>query len=570
MMSALLLLLVIGGVVAVMAARKGGTRVETPGASGLGVRQLFQYPVLYGLLVVAAMGLSGLLGRLFENDLLVAGDEAALARDLAFSVVGGPLLVAVALWSRRLLKADPDERRSFAWACYVTAASLTSLLLAMTGLSQVLRWAVGLDEFSGFALAQALVWATGWAAHFRVLLRTVPPARAGVHHLLGSLVGLVVAATGLVQLLTGALRILLGLDGGDAVLAGSGNPMLKGLVTLAVAAPVWLVYWVWTASTLERDPLWLAYALLAGVGGGLVTAIVSASMLLYSVLVWLVGKPGPVEAAEHFSGAPGAAATLAVGVLVWWYHQAVLGSGGPQARSEVRRVYEYLMAGIGLLAAAGGLITVLAALVEAATGTTLVGNNAINTLLAAFTLLAVGSPVWWLFWKKAQAAARQAPVIELTSPTRRAYLFVLLGVGGVAAVIALIVAVYMLFQDFVAGTLDGETLRRMRFPTGVLITTAAVAAYHWTVYRADRAQAPEPLGSHGPRYVLLVGPADERIAQAVARRTHGRVQSWTRTDDAPAGWAVDEVMAALEGTAADEVVVLAGSMGPLVIPVHRG
>lgn len=568
-MSVVLLLLVIGAVVAVITVHKGGTRVDTPGASGLGVRQLFQYTVLYGLLVVAAVGLSGLLGRLFENDLLVAGAEAALARDLAFTVVGGPLFVVVALWSRRLLHADADERRSFAWACYATAASLTSLLLAMTGMNEVLRGVVGLDDFSGPALAQTVVWATIWVVHFRVLLRTVPPARARVHHLLGSLVGLVVAATGLVQLLTGALRVLLGMDGGVAVLAGSGSPMLQGLVTIAVAAPVWIVYWVRTASTLERDPLWLAYALLAGVGGGLVTAIVSASTLLYSVLVWLVGKPGPVEAAEHFSGAPGAAATTAVGVLVWWYHQAVLGSAAPQGRSEVRRVYEYLMAGIGLLAAAGGLITVLAALVEAATGTTLVGNNAINTLLAAATLLAVGSPVWWLFWTKAQAAAHQAPVTELASPTRRAYLFVLLGVGGVAAVIALLVAVYLLFQDFVAGTVDEETLRSMRFPTGVLITTAAVAAYHWTVYRTDREHAPEPPRTRGPRYVLLVGPSDERVAREVARHTQGRVQSWTRTDDAP-GWSVDEVMAALDGTAADEVVVLAGAEGLLVVPVHRG
>jgi hypothetical protein len=390
-----------------------------------------------------------------------------------------------------------------------------------------------------------------------------------VHHLIGSLVGLVAAATGLGQLLAGALRVLLGLDGGDSVLAVGGSPMLQGLVTLVVAAPVWVVYWVRTASRLAGDPLWLCYVLLVGVGGGLVTAIVSASTLLYSVLVWLVGEPGPVEATEHFSGAPSATAATAVGVLVWWYHQAVLEEGGAQVRTEVRRVYEYLMAGIGLVAAAGGLITVLAALVEAVTGTALVGGSAINTVLAAVTLLAVGGPVWWFHWQQAQGAARRDPVAELASPTRRVYLFLLLGVGGVAAVIALIVGMYLLFQDFVAGTLDEETLRSMRFSIGVLLTTATVAAYHGAVYRSDREHAPEAVEGHGPRFVLLVGPADEEIAHAVARRTHGRVQAWSRTDDGLAPWSVEEVMAALEGATADEVIVLAGPGGLSAIPVRR-
>ena len=568
-MIALLLLAVVVVLVVVLVVRRPRGPSAGAGLEGHAVRRAFQYLLLLGLLVVSAVGLSGLLGRLLEGDLMVAGDEAALARDLAFTVVGGPLLAGVALWSRRTLAADPGERRSLVWAAYVTAACLLAVLVTMTGASEVLRWAVGLVDFSGFALAQALVWGVVWGTHWWVEARTSPPERSRVHHLLGSLIGLVAAASGLGRLLAGALRTLVGLDGVDAVLAVGGSPMLQGLVTLVVAAPVWLAYWERTASRQERDTPWLAYVLLVGVAGGLVTAIVAASVLLHTVLVWLVGDPGPVSAAEHFSGAPGATAATAVGVLVWWYHHAVLESGGLPERTEVRRVYEYLMAGIGLLAAAGGLITVLAALVEAATGTTLVGAGATNTLLAAFTLLVVGGPVWWVYWHQAQEAVREAPATETASPTRRVYLFVLFGVGGVAAVVALIVGMYLLFQDFVSGTLGEQTLRSMRFPIGVLLTTAAVAAYHWTVYRADRAQVPEAVEAHGPRYVLLVGPADDTIASEVARRTHARVHAWTRTDDGLGPWSVEEVMRALEGSPADEVVVVAGPGGVSAIPVRR-
>lgn len=565
-----LLLLVLMVALVVLAVRKINAREGGGPSEGHTLRRFFQYLLLYGLLVVVAIGLTGLLGRLLEWHVLVTADRTELARNLAFTVVGLSLFVGVALWSRRQLAEDPDEARSLGWAFYITAASLTALVMAMTGLGRVLQWATGLEDYTGRGLAQFLVWGGFWGIHWWIDTHITPRGHARVHHLVGSLIGLATAATGLAGLLAGALRALLGWDA--AALAGSGSPMLRGLVTLAVGAPVWFVYWARTAARDQRDPLWLAYVLLAGVGGGLVTAIASTSTLVYSVLVWLVGEPRSTNAAEHFAGAPAAAAAAVVGVLVWWYHQAVLKEAGAEARTEVRRVYEYLMAGIGLLAAAGGLTTVIVALIEAVTGTArvFVGGSTLNTLLAAATLLSVGGPVWWLYWRRIQAATRAAPVDELASATRRIYLVILFGLGGVTAVIALLVGVYLLFADVVDGTLGAETLRRMRFSIGLLVTTAATAAYHWSVYRADREQLPAAAEAHGPRFVLLVGPADPEIAREVARRTHGRVQAWSRTDDGAAAWSADEVMMALGETPAAEVIVLSDDGGLRAIPVVRG
>ena len=565
-----LLFLVLVVALVVLAVRKANARAGRTATSDVTtLRRVFQYLLLYGLLVIVALGISGLLGRLLETDVLVTGDESALARDLTFTLVGGPLFVAVALWSRRRLAEDADEARSFGWAAYVTLASLTSLVVAMTGLDRVLTWVTGLEEYDGRALARLLVWGGLWAAHWWIDTRTTPREHARVHHLGGSLLGLVTAATGLGGLLSGALRVMLGLDGGTVIATG-GSPMREGLVTLAVGAPVWVVYWVRTAARDERTPLWLAYVLLVGVAGGLVTAIVAASTLLYQVLVWLVGDPGSATAAEHFDDAPTAAAATVVGVLAWWYHRTVLRAGAGEARTEVRRVYEYLMAGTGLLAASAGLVMVVAAMVGAAAGSAFIGGDAVNTLLAAVTLLAVGGPVWWLYWRRIQAASRDAPGDEITSPTRRVYLAILFGLGGLAAVVALIVGVYLLLDDVVQGTVAAETLRRMRFPVGVLVTTAAVAAYHGAVHRSDRERMPAAVAAQGPRFVLLVGPSDREIARAVARRTHGHVQAWSLVDDGRATWSADEVMAALEGTTAEEVMVLCDEEGVRAIPVRRG
>lgn len=574
-MAAIGLLLPVLLVVLIVFAIRRATQRGTPGSApddAHAVRRFFQYLLLFGLLVIVGVGLAGLLGRLLEDDVLVHS-ESALARNLAFSVVGIPLLGVVAWWSRRRLAEDPAEARSLGWVFYATLASLTSLLLAMTGLNDVLRWATGIDDFSGAGLAGFLVWGVIWGIHWWLDARITARPQARLHHLAGSLIGLVVSAVGLGTLLAVAFRALFGLDDGVLLVAGA-DPLWPAVVTLALGAPVWVVYWVLTASRGEREPLWLAYVLLAGVGGGLVTAVVAVSTGLYSGLVWVLGEPVAADAAEHFDGAPGAAGATLVGLLVWWYHRTVLTEAGVSRRTEVRRVYEYFLAGIGLGAAAAGVTTLLMALVEAVTGTTYVGGAAVNTLLAAATLLAVGGPVWWLHWRLAQRAALAAPLAELGSPTRRIYLVLLLGIGGVAAVIALLTGVYVLFRDVVEGTYNEETVRSMRVAIGILLTAAAIAAYHGAVLRSDRehlsaagAGEGEP---RGPGFVLLIGPHDPAIAQEVARLTHGRVQAWSTDGDGLPPWSLDEVTAALGTVTGDEVVVLAERGGPRAFAVRRG
>ncbi len=536
---------------------------------GHAVRRTFQYLLLYGLVLVVASGVSGLLGRLLQNDDLLVRDTTGLALELAFTVVGGPLLAGVVLWSRQTFRRSPQEGTSLGWAFYCLAVSLTALGIAMAGLTEVLRWVVGLEDYAGGPLAQALVWGGVWGAHWRLESLHAPRRLTRAHHLAGSLIGLVTVAVGLVGLLAGALRALLGLDGG-ALLASSGSPVRHGLVILLVGAPVWLVYWVLTESREERGPLWLGYVLLAGVGGGLVTALVAGSTLLHTVLVWLVGDPRASEAVLHFDSSPTAAAAAVVGALVWWHHQSLLGPARSAPRTEVRRTYELLMAALGLAAAVTGLVMVMAGVIDLATGTAFAGGTAVNNLLAAATLVAVGAPVWWLHWSRVQGAALIDPSAELESPSRKVYLFVLFGLGAVATVIALIVGVYFVFQAVVEGTVGTETVRRMRFAVGVLIATAAVSAYHWSLYRNDRrvtAGGDEP---SGPRFVLLVGPADPRIAHEVALQTHGRVQAWSTTDGGVPAWSVEDVMTALADTTADEVVVLADEGALRTIPVRRG
>ncbi|WP_256842785.1 DUF5671 domain-containing protein [Ornithinimicrobium cryptoxanthini] len=606
MLSLLAVLLVlaipVGAVVAIVAAVRRHQEDDSaqPEDRGQTVRRLFQYAVLLGLLIVAAIGLTGLLTPLFETGETLTRSDASLARDLTFTFIGLPLFLALGRWTLTRLRTDPREVRSLGWTAYLTLATIISLLTAMTGLYGALTSLTGSGPLSGGSVATALVWTLVWALHQSLATRTTPDRRLRLVDLLGSLIGLGTAAVALVRLTAEALRQLFDLGGETIVVGTSTDGLLEAGALLLIGAVVWSHYWLSNLAPSRRDTSWLGYVLLAGVGAGLVAALAALTYLGFDVLVWLIGDTRGATAEQHFSGLPGLVGTAVVGTLGWWHHQAVLGAGRRHERTEVRRVYEYLMAGIGLVAAASGLTMVIVAIVEALAGDRdiLVGVSTVNSLLAALTLLGVGVPVWWWHWRLAQRAAVADPVEEVTSPTRRIYLVLLFGVIGVVAVIALLTGVYLLLEDVLANGFSAETLRGTRFALGILVSAGIVSAYHWTVFRGDRASAQtvEALGtgsaaqpatpaqpgapvSRGPRvevpgHVLLVGPADPAIAREVADRVGGSVQLRRRLGDDVTPWSVEEVVAAIAAARASsdpdqpsELLVLSGPDGLQVIPL---
>ncbi len=535
---------------------------------GHSVRRFFQYLLLYWLIVVSALGLSGLLGRVLEASTLVVGDKTDLARNLSFVVVGVPLYIVLAIWTRRRFTEDASEAKSFGWGFYVTMTSVTSLAVVMFALHDMVGWAVRVEDFRAPALARLIVWGAVWGLHWWVHVRSTPLASSRVHHLLGSLIALGTVVVGVDQLISGAIQRFWNF-GGDAIFLSHRDSILQGATTLIVGAPIWYLYWIRNYSKARRDPLWFIYVLLAGVGGGLLVSIVSASTVLYNVLVWYIGDAGTTEAATHFHDVPAAFGAVCVGVITWWYHHAILEEDRKAIRTEVQRVYEYLMAGIGLLAAAGGLAMILVALVETLTSSSVIsGSGATNAFLAAVTLLIVGTPVWWIFWRRISIAVRLSPEAEHASPTRRIYLFILFGVGGIVAVVTLLVGVFFIFDDIFKGSFGQETIRRIRFALSTLITTGAIAGYHWLIYRSERDLM--IAGVRGPGLVILVGPKDAELARTISKMTGGRVQSWTRKDDQAGTWSTDEVIQALEQSKDKAIILLAESNGLRLIPIEHG
>jgi len=551
-------------VVVVIVRALTGHRGGAPVSPGLMVRRFFQYVLLYGVLMVVASGLSTLGGLIGAREALV-DTSGSLARALTFILVGGPLLVVLWRWARATQAADAGETSALGWLVYVAAAALTGAGVAMGSVYAVVVGA-GRAELDVPALTQTVVWGAVWLVHLRLESRLSHPDHRQLHQLLGSLLGWVITLIGLIALLLASLDAIV--LGDVAALVTGPSDLVPAVGLLVAGVPVWSVYWWLGQRRAPATPLWFGYVLLVGVGASLVTTVSGASVAVYRVLVWAVGDLAGVSNAEWTSGTLSAVAVAVVGGLSWWYHREVVDARASKERTEVVRVHEYLLAGVALVAAAVGVALVVVAFIEAVTPTAgvLVDAPLTNSVLAALTLLVVGGPLWWVFWRRIRSAVGTDRPGESASPTRRIYLYVLFGLTGVVAIIVVLIAVYGLLEAALSGRLNGETVRDQRGALGVLVAAAALAAYHWAVYREDRRLAPsapdptltftaiaaridgpidavEPSGpTAAVDRVLLIGPPDDDLVAAVREATGAQVELWVQESGS---WNRSAVLAAI-------------------------
>jgi hypothetical protein len=568
LLSFLPLLIIIAVVVLVI--RKVSKRATSSGNTAQPVRLFFQYSLAFGLFMIVTVGLAGLLSRALDVSNIVNADQSSLASNLAFVVVGGPLLAGITIWLRNSLRENPSEGHGLIPTFFATLAAIVSLLVFLSSAIAALHNVISGDEVLGSTLGRTIVWGTALILVLKISNSVIPKNDFRIQYFVGSFITALAALIGLVQVLGGVLALLLSqqtfFDTQKLALVSPDNPIGIGLGTLAISGAIWAYYWIKNANTNKSDTLWLAYVLIAGVGGTLVIAITSLSISLYQVLVWFVGEPKSQNAGEHFASMPQSVATAFVGFLFWWYHKSLLPN--ESERTDTQRTYEYLVSAISLIASAIGISIVIVALVESLTSQVqLVGAGAINTLLGAGTVIVVAGPVWWHFWSRIQSIAKAEPNAELSSPVRRVYLFLLFGVGGIVAIVSLITIVVQLFDGILSSNLGDNTFSEMRFAIGILISTGIVAGYHWEIYRHEKdvevSFAPTVIN------VLLVGPSNSGFIQELKAATGAKISFLERTDASELVWPTERVIELILQSNDHDLLILLEATGVKVVPVTR-
>lgn len=565
----LLTILIFGLIVAAVVsgvgrAARGGHADED---SAVSIRRLFVYLLLLTALAISAAGVEALLEIVFDTDASLADRGSAReARGVAFVLVGVPSFVLLFRHLLARLASDLREALSPGWRLYLNITLGVALVTAMVGFAGALGAAAGLGEFDPAALAWAIVATAVWALHWFGPPRAYRPGD-GFHLAIGSLAGVVAVVAGVVLLVAGLGEAIYDALV-DAPLAETSTEdhVKAGVIGMIVGGPVW--WWHWLAADRSRwaQPLWHTYVVLAGVLAPVLVLVGSAAGVLGGTLVWFFGDPETSSASAHFDFLPTAIAFAIAGAVTWAYHRWVLALVG-SGRTEATRAYEYVVAAVGLFATATGITILLVAFLQAiGPETAAVGDGGeSNTLIAAITALLVGGPLWWLYWAGIDRHRRQEPAVEVASPSRRVYTFALFGVSAVVAFVSLIVAAFIFIEDVFEGTLSGETLLDVRVAVALVITAGLVAAYHYTVYRADGTVAATAPPIRRTR-IVLVAAAGSPLADALGRREGFEVrQRNVRDYVAPYTGSVDELADRITALDADTVLVVAGAGDDAVV-----
>ncbi|WP_255768798.1 DUF5671 domain-containing protein [Pseudarthrobacter sulfonivorans] len=532
------------------------------GSAQATLRRLILYVLLFALVVITAVGLSGLLERLFSTGAVVAStDVAGVARSLAFTLIGGPL--AALLWWfvwRRL--DDRAERGSAAWGLYLSAVYTVSMISAVTGLLATAASFIGSQEPLWYSpLATGIVWAGIWIWHRWMWQHPLkqPEALEDVPAVIGWVFGLLVggfaAINALGSLLDVAIRGHMSLT---PEVEGWWQPVLRAVVWAAGGTVVW--WWHWFRGGGRKMGTALVDVALVGVGifAAGITAVAGAGVVVFVLLRTVFDRSSPLS--ELLAPLGPALAAAAIGLLIWRFHRVI----GAERSVGTRRAGRLVTSGVALAAAATGVGVVINASLAMAVSP-LAGSGTRTLLLGGLSSLLVGGPVWWRAWRP----LRQPQTADEIQPGRRVYLIAFFGISAVVALVALLIIGYRIFEFLLEEATGGSLLERIRAPLGLLVSAGLVAAYHFAQWRREHALLAAGSGAKARTVgqVILVTAADpKRLSEAIAAATGAQVTVWKRADaggPVPPGVALEDglaerVVGALTGVTAARLLLVVG------------
>ncbi len=503
------------------------------------IRRLYLYAVTLVSVEVVLWGAIGL-ARSFFAGAVVGGSVSRLAGALALILVGVPVFLIHWLLAQRLARRDPEERSARLRAVFLYGALLLLLIpaaqnalalfdrLFLDAFGQpAFRMLFGAGQSLGDNLVAILLSLAVAAYFYTVLLsdwRAAPqgdafPEVRRLYRYLWMLYGLLLVYFGVQQVLQFSLTSLGELGAAKSALAATPAMLAHGLALLLVGVPIWVFVWLRIQGSLD-DPaesasLLRLAALYLLAFASLCAGLVAAGLTLYSVLRLALGEPYTLNRFMGEIAAP--LSVLIPSALVWVYYgrilrQEVRSASSEPRRAELRRLYAYVLAGIGLAATFVGLYLLLSFLFDLLLDPGAVWGVLLRkNLAAALATLAVGLPLWLLAWlpmRKESALEGEAGDRARRSLVRKVYLFLALFAGVLGVMFSGGALLYQLIRLLLGQPAPDMLLVSARLLALVLLFLL-LALYHWFALRQDNRLAERSLARRHAQFPVLVLAPDE-------------------------------------------------------------
>jgi len=578
-LTSLLPFFVIGGIVMLVRRSRSGT--PGSGDASVSFRRLLEYGFLAIVLGLAAGGLDGLLSAAVEAVVDGPDDVDAPSWAITSLLVGGTALWFLVRNVRRRFAETPDEQGALGWVLYQGIVELVTLIGFATAANDLLDGIIGAGDVDPQNLVHLAVWGAVWVVHVRLGDRIVDgePVRSTLVPFAVSInaLGALVASVGSVIALA-FMAVYEGITGYSSW-GGTVDGIRDVASVLIVSAVLWWWYWLRQAVHDRGSMLHHAYTLFVGVLGGLGALVGVAFGFLSRLINWGFAI-GEDPAVEYFEFLPAAAAVAVVATIVWRYHRELLPPAEGRPRNDVDRAADHMAAFVGICALLAGVFVVLFVAFHHLTPVPSGAERETTmVVVVGLPLLVVGALVWRRFWQAVQIHADDAE--EVGSAVRRAYLYVIFGISGIAVLVTLLFLVFQVIDGILNTSFDREGIWDLHAPLAIAITAGLAAAYHRRVMRSDQkvlaAVVPEPAAvspraaeQRGPGRVIVVAADPAPLAAAVEMATGAEVEVIRRSDAPPVEFDLDVArMEIAESDAATLMVVVGPGGDMLLVPVDR-
>ncbi|MCB0034011.1 MAG: hypothetical protein KDE51_08330 [Anaerolineales bacterium] len=535
---------------------------------------------IYIVLLISLQVISWALIAMVRNIIDLPLDRTGFAWQLALLIIGGPIFGGHWLWAQRLAAAQVEELASPQRRFYLFAmlASLLGPFLAQTVflLDDLLRYlqlpesvwpAATLRSTLSAMVVLAVLWLFHWRlwqADGRQVGETAVLATIRRLYQWGfTLVGLVMILNGVTGLLTRLFELLF-----DEFKAA--RPLIDELPLLMVGVPLLAVFWRWNQRlfaqdrSAEQNSLLRKVYLYVVLFVAMVTAVTNAAILLASLLqaAWGIDTSGSLS--EVLALILAAVATWAA--HLWVLKQDERAAPDVQQQITIRQLYQYLSAGVGLLALLIGVGGLLSVVIRA-----LAGESYDRVEISWFVAtVAAGLPLWLWFWRTIQyaAVADDDSAAEHDSFVRRVYLYLFIFLATLTILSAGVYIVYRLVSLLMRLSVGGSAAVDLGHALAYGLLALVIWLYHGQLIRADSGRQSAARERHlAAVRLLLLDTADEALNQtllAELRQTLPQVQvefvsataaGEAAAEEAVAGEAAAERSALLERIRTADVLV---------------
>lgn len=511
------------------------------------IRRLYFYLVALISIEVVVWGLVGLLRSVVDRT--VSGGAEALAQALALILVGVPIFLIHWSWAQRASAREEEEKTASLRAIFLYAILLGTLIPivqnTLSFIDRALVQSTGLAverAFSAFrnqTLADnliAILMNGIVAAYFWNVLRnewaTLTDPLKGtsnenfsdvrrLYRFIWMLYGLLMTVFGAQQILRFIFYIpgdILGQVGREVV--------VNGVALLVVGSPVWIYAWRVIQDSLA-DPAEMGSTLRLGILyllalGGVITVITTASMLVNILVTRLLGGDSTLREFVREIGGP-----ISVGVplgIIWayygyWLNRHIEAVGDAVRQAGMKRLYNYILAFIGLVVSFIGVATLFNFIIDMATRSGILMSVSMRGMLAtSISSLVVGLPLWLMTWRPMQVDAMARGELgdhARRSVLRKTYLYLALFasvIGGMATAVGL---VYQLIRVVLTGDTGSDFANNLLNLLQLLFLFGVVLVYHLNVLRMDGASTADSLAEKQSGYSVLIVDSGDGFAESV-------------------------------------------------------